>query len=150
MQKQKKAMYSAVVGGVLSEERELRSVTQGAAAGAAQLTQSTWARLEAGKACTIENLSKACVPFKIELWQLFKMADDRARALRDQGIEVVLEPVMEAEEASTVSWLTGNELSRISAAALAATSPVAALAIAAGTGITGYISKWLESRTQDR
>jgi transcriptional regulator with XRE-family HTH domain len=137
----KKATYTSVVGGVLAEERELRGVSQGAAAGAAGLTQSTWARLEVGKACTIENLGKACSAFRLDLWQLFKVADDRAQALREKGIDVVYDPMADAEGEKPVSWLSGSELSRISAAALAATSPVAAMAIAAGNGVVGYIDK---------
>ncbi|MBN3761134.1 helix-turn-helix domain-containing protein [Burkholderia sp. Ac-20365] len=137
----KKVAYSAIVGGVLAEERELRSVTQGAAATAAGVTQSTWARLEAGKACTLENLGRACATFGLELWQLFKVVDDRARALREQGIEVVYEPMTDTDE--TVTWIAGNELSRISTAALAATSPLASVAIAAGNGVVGYIKNVL-------
>lgn len=138
-----KGTYAAVIGGVLAEERELRGVTQAAAASAAGLTQSTWARMEVGKACTVENLAKACGAFKLEMWKLIKVADDRTEALRAQCIDVVYEPV--TEEPKTV-WLAGNELSRIAAASLAASSPLAALAIAAGNGIAGYISKLFENK----
>lgn len=144
--KEKKATYAAIIGGVLAEERELRGVTQVAAANSAGLTQSTWARLEVGKACTVENLARACAAFRLQTWQLLKVADDRAAALREQGIEVVYEPAQDNKETTAVSWLTGNELSRLSTAALAATSPAAALAIAAGNGIAGYISRLLEKR----
>ena len=48
----KKATYSAIIGVVLQEERDVCGVTQASAAIAAGLTQSTWARLENGKACT--------------------------------------------------------------------------------------------------
>ncbi|MGF6936999.1 transcriptional regulator with XRE-family HTH domain [Paraburkholderia sp. UCT70] len=145
MAEKKRAAYAALVGGVLAEERELRGVSQGAAAGAAGLKQSTWARMEAGRGCTLENLGKACSAFKLEPWKLLKVADDRAEALRGQEIEVVFESETQTVDTQG-AWLTGSELARVSLSALAAKSSLAALAIAAGAGIAGYIDRLFEKR----
>jgi transcriptional regulator with XRE-family HTH domain len=82
---EKKVSYAAVVGAVLFEERERRNVSQAAAANVAGLTQSTWARMELGRACTLENLAKASEAFRFELWQLLRVVDDRVRGLKEQG-----------------------------------------------------------------
>jgi transcriptional regulator with XRE-family HTH domain len=141
----KKASYLAVIGVVLQEERDVRGVTQAAAATLAGITQSTWARLENGKACTIENLAKACKGFDLELWQLIKVADDRAMALTREGVIVVYETPTDADTKNSDEWIISNsQLSKIGLAALAGATVVGLFpgaAVLAATGITGYLAK---------
>jgi transcriptional regulator with XRE-family HTH domain len=108
---EKKVSYAAVVGAVLSEERERRNVSQSAAANAAGLTQSTWARMELGRACTLENLAKASEAFRFELWQLLRVVDDRVKGLKEQGVVVIYELPAESEiKEDPESWLTSSSL----------------------------------------
>ena len=108
---EKKVSYAAVVGAVLSEERERRNVSQSAAANVAGLTQSTWARMELGRACTLENLAKASQAFRFELWQLLRVVDDRVRGLKEQGVAVIYELPAESEiKEDPESWLTSSSL----------------------------------------
>ena len=108
---EKKVSYAAVVGAVLSEERERRNVSQSAAANVAGLTQSTWARMELGRACTLENLAKASEAFRFELWQLLRVVDDRVKGLKEQGVVVIYELPAESEiKEDPESWLTSSSL----------------------------------------
>lgn len=108
---EKKVSYAAVVGAVLSEERERRNVSQSAAANVAGLTQSTWARMELGRACTLENLAKASQAFRFELWQLLRVVDDRVKGLKEQGVVVIYELPAESEiKEDPESWLTSSSL----------------------------------------
>jgi transcriptional regulator with XRE-family HTH domain len=108
---EKKVSYAAVVGAVLSEERERRNVSQSAAANVAGLTQSTWARMELGRACTLENLAKASNAFRFELWQLLRVVDDRVKGLKEQGVVVIYELPAESEiKEDPESWLTSSSL----------------------------------------
>lgn len=151
----KKATYSAIIGVVLQEERDVCGVTQASAAIAAGLTQSTWARLENGKACTIENLAKACTAFRLELWQLIKVVDDRVNVLKAEGIEIVYESPSEIEMKNSEEWITSNsQLSKIGLAALAGAAGVAivglfpAASTLAASGIAGYLSKRFPDTTK--
>ncbi|MFM5806588.1 helix-turn-helix domain-containing protein [Aeromonas veronii] len=134
---EKKVSYAAVVGAVLFEERERRNVSQAAAANVAGLTQSTWARMELGRACTLENLAKASEAFRFELWQLLRVVDDRVRGLKEQGVVVIYELPAESEiKEHQEEWLTSSSLiSKMSLIGLGA------LAGAAMMGVAEYIKK---------
>ncbi|WP_152545707.1 helix-turn-helix domain-containing protein [Aeromonas hydrophila] len=134
---EKKVSYAAVVGAVLFEERERRNVSQAAAANVAGLTQSTWARMELGRACTLENLAKASEAFRFELWQLLRVVDDRVRGLKEQGVVVIYELPVESEiKEHQEEWLTSSSLiSKMSLIGLGA------LAGAAMMGVAEYIKK---------
>lgn len=107
----KKITYSSVVGAVIAEERELREVSQQVAANVAGMTQSTWARLELGRACTLENIIKASKAFRFEPWQLFKVVDDRVKSLELQGYEVVPDTPSEEEiKKDADGWMTARNL----------------------------------------
>lgn len=129
------ASYASVIGTILSEERERKVFTQAAVAKIAGLTQSTWGRMELGRACTIENLGKAAHALKIELWELLKAVDDRVKGLEAQNIQVVFELPSEDEvKANPDVWITGSALRTLSIMGLGAASG-AALA-----GVASYIS----------
>lgn len=134
---EKKVSYAAVVGAVLSEERERRNVSQLMAANVAGLTQSTWGRMELGRACTLENLAKASQAFHFELWQLLKVVEDRVKSLEEQGFKVVYELPSESEiKGRQEEWLTSSSLiSKMSLIGLGA------LAGAAMMGVAEYIKK---------
>lgn len=134
---EKKVSYAAVVGAVLSEERERRNVSQLMAANVAGLTQSTWGRMELGRACTLENLAKASKAFHFELWQLLKVVEDRVKSLEEQGFKVVYELPSESEiKERQEEWLTNSSLiSKMSLIGLGA------LAGAAMMGVAEYIKK---------
>lgn len=134
---EKKVSYAAVVGAVLSEERERRNVSQLMAANVAGLTQSTWGRMELGRACTLENLAKASKAFHFELWQLLKVVEDRVKSLEEQGFKVVYELPSESEiKGHQKEWLTSSSLiSKMSLIGLGA------LAGAAMMGVAEYIKK---------
>jgi transcriptional regulator with XRE-family HTH domain len=104
-----KVAFASVVGAVIAEERERRGASQLVAAKDAGLAQSTWARMELGRACTLENLAKASALLNIELWELVRFAEERASRLKGQGIEVVYElPSEEEMKAEAQAWLTGS------------------------------------------
>lgn len=140
----KRTTYTAVIGAVLAEERNLRGISQLVAASCAKppLAQSTWARLELGKACNADNLARAAGAFEIEPWQLIKVADDRVKALRSQGIEVLFEAPSEEElKTEPEAWLSADAISRLSTIGLGT-----GLAIAAVAGIGAYINKVFNSK----
>ncbi len=119
----KKMAFASLVGAILSEERERRGASQATAAKDAGLAQSTWARMELGRACTLENLAKACALFEFQMWQLLRVAEDRADGLRNQGIEVVYDlPTDDEIKEEDGRWLTGSSL--ISKASLLALAPM--------------------------
>lgn len=129
------ASYASVIGTVLSEERERKVFTQAAVAKIAGLTQSTWGRMELGRACTIENLGKAAHALNIELWELMRVVDDRVKGLQAQNIQVVFELPSEDEvKANPEEWITGNTLRTLSILGLGAASGVAL------AGVTSYIT----------
>lgn len=138
----KSATYASVIGAVLAEERERRVFTQAAVAKIAGLTQSTWGRMELGRACSIENLGKASTALKIELWQLIKAVDDRAKGLQEHGVQVVFElPSEEEIKANPDEWLTGSMLRTVSLVSLGAASA------AAVAGVASYISSIFKSES---
>ena len=130
------ATYASVIGAVLSEERERRVLTQSAVAAIAGLTQSTWGRMELGRACTLENLGKASIALNIKLWELMKVVDDRVIGLSEQGIQVVYElPSEEEIKANLDYWVTGSsQISKLSLIGLGVLSG------AALGGVSSYIS----------
>ena len=134
----RRVTYASVIGAVIAEERELRGVTQAAIAGAAGMPQSTWGRLELGRACTLENLAKVSKVLKVELWQLIRVADDRVKSLESQGLVVVHEnPSDEEMQSEPDGWLIGSAvISRASLVGLGAVAGATAVA-----GIVDYISK---------
>ena len=145
---QKKVTYASVVGAVIAEEREMRQVSQHAAAGAAGLTQSTWARMELGRACTLENILKASHAFRFAPWQLFKVVDDRVKSLQGQGYEVVDEvPSEEKVRKESDEWLTTRSL--ITNASLVGLGAVAGAA-AVSMGVMPYIEKLFGSKPADQ
>ena len=101
----------------------------------AGLTQSTWGRMELGRACTIENLGKAARALNIELWELMKVVDDRVKGLESQEIQVVFElPSEDDIKANPSEWVTGSTLKTLSIIGLGAASGIAL------AGVTSYIS----------
>lgn len=135
------ATYASVIGAVLSEERERKVFTQAAVAKIAGLTQSTWGRMELGRACTIENLGKAARALNIKPWELMKVVDDRVNGLEAQGIQVVYElPSEEEVKAHPEAWVTGSTLKTLSIIGLGAAS---GLAVA---GVASYISSILKKQ----
>ncbi|MFV3329915.1 helix-turn-helix domain-containing protein [Pseudomonas sp. NY15437] len=130
------ATYASVIGAVLSEERERRVMTQASVAAIAGLTQSTWGRMELGRACTLENLGKASVALNIKLWELMKVVDDRVAGLENQGIQVVYElPTEEELKANQEHWVVGSsQISKLSLVGLGALSGIAL------GGVSSYIA----------
>ena len=142
----KKVAFAALVGAILSEERERRGTSQATAAKGAGLAQSTWARMELGRACTLENLAKASALFEFQLWQLLRVAEDRAAGLRNQGIEVVYElPTDDEIKAESDHWLTGSGL--ISKASLLGLVPMMGGPVGWGlmAGVAAY-NAWKEGK----
>lgn len=130
------ATYASVIGAVLSEERERRVMTQSSVAAIAGLTQSTWGRMELGRACTLENMGKASLALNIKLWELMKVVDDRVGSLQEQGIQVVYElPTEEEMKANMDQWVIGSsQISKLSLIGLGGLSG------AALGGVSSYIS----------
>ena len=84
----------------------------------------------------MDNIARATGAFGIEPWQLIKVADDRVKALREQGIEVRYETPSDEELKEEESWLSVGAISRLSTVGLGA-----GLGIAAVAGIATYINK---------
>lgn len=141
----KSATYASIIGAVLSEERERRVMTQASVASIANLTQSTWGRMELGRACTLENLGKASIALNLKLWELMKAVDDRVEGLKNQGIQVVYELPSEDEiKANPSEWVVGSTLiSKLSLVGLGALSGVAL------GGVSAYISSVFKNDKSD-
>lgn len=138
---EKKVSFAALVGAILSEERERRGDSQATAAKEAGLAQSTWARMELGRACTLENLAKASAHYEFQLWQLLRVAEDRADGLRNQGIEVVHElPSDDEIKAEADHWLTGSGL--ISKASLLGLTGLTPLGGVFGLGVMAGVAAY--------
>jgi transcriptional regulator with XRE-family HTH domain len=135
------ATYASVIGVVLGEERERNSMTQAAAARQAGVTQSTWARMELGRACTMENLGKAAAVLNIEIWKLIKAVVDRVIGREAQGIRVVFEAPNENEvKSAPETWVTGSSLRTLSIIGLGVASS------AALSGVRAYIASTLNKQ----
>ena len=133
----KKVTYAAIAGAIIAEERVRNETSQQVVASIAKVTQSTWARIETGRACTLENIVKASMAIGLEPWQLLKVVDDRVKGLLSQGYEVVVDVPSESEvKADPDSWLTArNIITAVSIAAIAAPLIPAAL-----NGVSEYLS----------
>ena len=138
----KKVAYSSILGTVISEEREHRGMNQATASQLCGMTQSTLARVEIGRASTIENMLKISHGFGLDPWQLFKVADDRVKALKDQGYEIEIELPSEKElKDSSDEWITAKTIiSRASVVGLTAAG------IAIVDGVIPYINKFLKNK----
>lgn len=145
----KKMAFAALVGAILSEERESRGTSQATAAKDAGLAQSTWARMELGRACTLENLAKASALFGFQMWQLLRVAEDRANGLRNQGIEVVYDlPTDDEMKEEADHWLTGSSI--ISKASLLALAPmIGPVGWSVMAGVAAYTA-WKEGRDSQK
>lgn len=131
-----KVAYVSLVGVVIAEEREIRGISQIAAANVSGLNQSTWARIESGKAITIENILKVSKVLNFEPWQLFKVVDDRVKALVNQGVEVVFISPNDEDFKNDPMLITSKEvLKNTSLLGLAGVGGIIAL------GVTEYISR---------
>ena len=141
--------YSSILGSVLQEAREFKGKKQTEVAGAANMTQSTWARIEVGRACTIENLAKASQALDLKLWQIIKAADERAELLeKTKNYQVLYTSPPDKDDQN--GWITNpGKLSTISQGivplSLGVMAGVASPAFAAGS-ILGYLGKKLLSK----
>ncbi len=106
------------------------------------MTQSTLARVEIGRASTIENVLKISHGFELEPWQLFKVADDRVKALKSQGYEVETELPSEKElKENSAEWVTTKTIiTRASIIGLTAAG------VAIVDGVIPYINKFMKKK----
>ncbi|EEU9561251.1 helix-turn-helix transcriptional regulator [Acinetobacter sp. YH16039] len=130
------------MGTVISEEREHRGLNQASASQLCGMTQSTLARVEIGRASTIENVLKISHGFELEPWQLFKVADDRVKALKSQGYEVETELPSEKElKENSAEWVTTKTIiTRASIIGLTAAG------VAIVDGVIPYINKFMKKK----
>ncbi|WP_368856091.1 MULTISPECIES: helix-turn-helix domain-containing protein [unclassified Acinetobacter] len=126
----------------MSEEREHRGLNQASASQLCGMTQSTLARVEIGRASTIENVLKISHGFELEPWQLFKVADDRVKALKSQGYEVETELPSEKElKENSAEWVTTKTIiTRASIIGLTAAG------VAIVDGVIPYINKFMKKK----
>jgi transcriptional regulator with XRE-family HTH domain len=133
----RRVSYGAVVGAIVAEERATKKLSQENAANKAEIPQSTWARVELGRACTLDNIAKIANVLQVAPWELIRAADDRVKSLAKQGITVVNDTPSEDEvRANPYIWLTGSAaISRESLMGLGAVAGATAI------GVAAYISK---------
>lgn len=105
----KQVPYATVLGSVLAEIRENIGLSQKQAAAAMGISQSAVARVELGKACTLENLIKSARLYNLSVSVLFEVCESRVDILSRAGYEVI-EGFPEDGE-----WISGNERLLISA-----------------------------------
>lgn len=129
----KQVPYATVLGSVLAEMREAIAFSQKQAADAMGVSQSAVARMELGKACTLENLLKAARVYGVSISRIFEICESRVTIFLNAGYAVT-EGFPEDDE-----WLSGNERLLVSALQLV---PV----VGSVLSVAGSISKQIKKR----
>jgi len=101
-QERKLIPYPTIVGAVLAEARENEGMSQKQAAEAIGISQSSLARMELGRACTLENLLKVARACDVPLSAIFDVCDKRESLFKSAGFEVSDEIPKE------VAWMPGD------------------------------------------
>ena len=85
-------VYSALVGKILTQQRERQSIKQGELAAVLGLSQSAYSRLESGDSVlNVSQLRNACGHLKIMPSFVLDLADQYEAQLRRQGVDIILE-----------------------------------------------------------
>ena len=81
--------YSAVIGGVIKQLRDTRSINQGAMAEKMGVSQAAWSKLENGKSTlTTAQLAKAADLLEVEANKIIQYADETVADFKSNGISV--------------------------------------------------------------
>ncbi len=81
--------YSAVIGGVIKQLRESRSINQGVMAKSMGVSQAAWSKLESGKTTiTTAQLAKAADLLEIEANKIIQYADQTVSDFKANKISV--------------------------------------------------------------
>lgn len=81
--------YSAIIGGVIKQLREERSLNQGEMAAMMGLTQAAWSKLEAGKSTlNTAQLARCADNLQVEANQILRYADEAKSQAKETGMTV--------------------------------------------------------------
>lgn len=81
--------YSAIIGSVIKNLRESRSMNQGDMSKSMGLTQAAWSKLENGiSTLTTSQLAKASDILEVEAHKIIKYADEAAQNFESQEMTV--------------------------------------------------------------
>lgn len=84
--------YSAVVGAVIANQREILDVSQAQLAEAVGIGQPAWSRIEKGEsALTIDQLARAASKLNSSPSELLLMADRTVMEMKEQELKVSYE-----------------------------------------------------------
>ncbi len=81
--------YSAIIGNVIKQLRDTKSITQGQMAKKMGISQAAWSKLESGKSTlSTAQLVKLASYLNIPANKIMQYADDAALKFKDEGMTV--------------------------------------------------------------
>lgn len=108
--------FGSVLGQTIVKRRKLMKLSQGEAAQAMRLPQSSLSRLERGTAMfTVPQLRRAAAPLKTRVSQLILEAEAGEAALSKKGVTVLDEEPPEEDRGRWV-WIATEEIAQVVAA----------------------------------